>query len=87
MEFQNNDFETDNLNFETKDNFYEQKDPKEDTNENCTSLGLDIIFYTDEGQVFELTPFVNIASIVLEEKIVDPSLKTAASKFSFEVSG
>ncbi|WP_210360558.1 hypothetical protein, partial [Borreliella garinii] len=51
IEFQNNDFETDNLNFETKDNFYEQKDPKEDTNENCTSLGLDIIFYTDEGQV------------------------------------
>nr|WP_234926187.1 right-handed parallel beta-helix repeat-containing protein [Borreliella valaisiana] len=87
IEFQNNDFETDNLNFETKDNFYEQKDPKEDTNENCTSLGLDIIFYTDEGQVFELTPFVNIASIVLEEKIVDPSLKTAASKFSFDVSG
>lgn len=61
--------------------------PKEDTTEDCTSLGLDIVFYTDEGQIFELTPFVDISSIVLEEKIVDPSLKTAASQFSFSVSG
>ncbi len=61
--------------------------PKEDTSENCTSLGLDIVFYTDEGQIFELTPFVDTTSIVLEEKIVDPSLKTAASTFSFSVSG
>ncbi|XPC97974.1 right-handed parallel beta-helix repeat-containing protein (plasmid) [Borreliella japonica] len=60
---------------------------KEDTTEDCTSLGLDIVFYTDEGQIFELTPFVDISSIVLEEKIVDPSLKTAASSFSFSVSG
>ncbi len=60
---------------------------KEDTTEDCTSLGLDIVFYTDEGQIFELTPFVDISSIVLEEKIVDPSLKTAASQFSFSVSG
>ncbi|WP_236840945.1 hypothetical protein [Borreliella turdi] len=30
--------------------------------------------------------FVYIASIVLEEKIVDLTLKTAASKFSFNVS-
>ncbi|PRQ93790.1 hypothetical protein CV684_05885, partial [Borreliella burgdorferi] len=56
---------------------------KEDTTEDCTSLGLDIVFYTDEGQIFELTPFVDTTSIVLEEKIVDPSLKTAASTFSF----
>ncbi len=83
----NNNFETDTLDFKPKGNSYKQEDSKEDTNENCTSLGLDIIFYTDEGQVFELTPFVDIESIVLEEKIVDPSLKTAASKFSFEVSG
>lgn len=60
---------------------------KEDTTEDCTSLGLNIVFYTDEGQIFELTPFVDISSIVLEEKIVDPSLKTAASQFSFSVSG
>lgn len=60
---------------------------KEDTTEDCISLGLDIVFYTDEGQIFELTPFVDISSIVLEEKIVDPSLKTAASQFSFSVSG
>lgn len=60
---------------------------KEDTTEDCTSLGLDIVFYTDEGQIFELTPFVDISSIVLEEKIVDPSLKIAASQFSFSVSG
>ncbi len=60
---------------------------KEDTTEDCTSLGLDIVFYTDEGQIFELTPFVDTTSIVLEEKIVDPSLKTAASTFSFSVSG
>lgn len=83
----NNNFETDTLDFKPKGNSSKQEDSKEDTNENCTSLGLDIIFYTDEGQVFELTPFVDIESIVLEEKIVDPSLKTAASKFSFEVSG
>ncbi len=42
--------------------------PKEDTTEDCTSLGLDIVFYTDEGQIFELTPFVDTTSIVLEEK-------------------
>ncbi len=65
----------------------EISNPKEDTSENCTSLGLDIVFYTDEGQIFELTPFVDTTSIVLEEKIVDPSLKTAASTFSFSVSG
>ncbi|WP_434792941.1 right-handed parallel beta-helix repeat-containing protein (plasmid) [Borreliella burgdorferi] len=71
-----------------KDNFGEEiSSPKEDPIENCTSLELDIVFYTDEGQIFELTPFVDIASIVLEEKIVDPSLKTASSKFSFNVSG
>ncbi|WP_233709286.1 right-handed parallel beta-helix repeat-containing protein [Borreliella bavariensis] len=60
---------------------------KEDTTQDCTSLGFDIVFYTDEGQIFELTPFVDISSIVLEEKIVDPSLKTASSNFSFSVSG
>lgn len=60
---------------------------KEDTTENCTSLGLDIVFYTDEGQIFELAPFVDTTNIVIEEKIVDPSLKTAASTFSFSVSG
>lgn len=71
-----------------KDNETEEiSSAKEDTTEDCTSLGLDIVFYTDEGQIFELTPFVDISSIVLEEKIVDPSLKTAASQFSFSVSG
>lgn len=60
---------------------------KKDTTQDCTSLGFDIVFYTDEGQIFELTPFVDISSIVLEEKIVDPSLKTASSNFSFSVSG
>ncbi|WP_422850461.1 hypothetical protein, partial [Borreliella afzelii] len=34
---------------------------KEDTTEDCISLGLDIVFYTDEGQIFELTPFVDIS--------------------------
>ncbi|WP_223147392.1 right-handed parallel beta-helix repeat-containing protein [Borreliella bavariensis] len=72
---------------EKGDETAEISNPKEDTSENCTSLGLDIIFYTDEGQIFEITPFVDITSIVLEKKIVDPSLKTAASQFSFSVNG
>ncbi|WP_422850477.1 hypothetical protein, partial [Borreliella afzelii] len=45
-----------------KDNETEEiSSAKEDTTEDCTSLGLDIVFYTDEGQIFELTPFVDIS--------------------------
>ncbi len=53
----NNNFETDTLDFKPKGNSYKQEDSKEDTNENCTSLGLDIIFYTDEGTSFRTYSF------------------------------
>ncbi|WP_418904978.1 hypothetical protein [Borreliella lusitaniae] len=75
------------LELENDNSSAEISSPKEVQFSIVSSLGLDIIFYTDEGQIFELTPFVDIASIALEEKIVDPSLKTASSKFSFNVSG
>ncbi|AHH07164.1 Hypothetical protein BCD_1098 (plasmid) [Borrelia crocidurae DOU] len=48
---------------------------------------LSIIFFTDEGQFFDLTPYANISSISLELKIVDPTLKTATSSFKFDAGG
>ncbi|UPA11455.1 right-handed parallel beta-helix repeat-containing protein (plasmid) [Borrelia parkeri] len=48
---------------------------------------LSIVFFTDEGQFFDLTPYTDISSVSLELKIVDPTLKTASSSFKFEANG
>ncbi|WP_418906508.1 hypothetical protein QIA30_05485 (plasmid) [Borreliella turdi] len=59
---------------------------KEDTSKNCVSFGPDIVFFTDAGQVFKLAPFYRYCKYCFIRKIVDPTLKTAASKFSFNIS-
>ncbi|AHH13416.1 Hypothetical protein BHO_0121500 (plasmid) [Borrelia hermsii YBT] len=48
---------------------------------------LSIVFFTDEGQFFDLTPYTDVSSVSLELKIVDPTLKTASSSFKFEANG
>ncbi|UPA17211.1 right-handed parallel beta-helix repeat-containing protein (plasmid) [Borrelia coriaceae] len=59
----------------------------EDIIENDSCFSLSIVFFTDEGQFFDLTPYTNVSSISLDLKIVDPTLKTAPSSFSFEAFG
>ncbi|WP_232535973.1 right-handed parallel beta-helix repeat-containing protein [Borrelia sp. A-FGy1] len=60
----------------------EEEEREDDFEASCASE-LDIILFTDEGQIFDLTPYTDIASVTLERKIVDPTLKTASSVFRF----
>ncbi|WP_317135457.1 hypothetical protein [Borrelia miyamotoi] len=53
--------------------------------QSCNNLS--IIFFTDEGQCFDLTPYTDVSSVSLELKIVDPTLKTASSVFKFDAGG
>ncbi|ATQ20394.1 right-handed parallel beta-helix repeat-containing protein (plasmid) [Borrelia miyamotoi] len=53
--------------------------------QSCNNLS--IVFFTDEGQCFDLTPYTDVSSVSLELKIVDPTLKTASSVFKFDAGG
>ncbi|WKC58522.1 right-handed parallel beta-helix repeat-containing protein [Borrelia sp. P9F1] len=62
----------------------EQSDEQSDE---CSQSELDIVFFTDEGQVFDLTPYTDITSVSVEYRITDPTLKTASSVFKFTAYG
>ncbi|UGQ17927.1 ParA family protein [Borrelia sp. RT1S] len=62
-------------------------DELEEDEELCSEAELDIVFFTDEGQLFDLTPYTDITSVTLEQRIVDPTLKTASSVFKFAAGG
>ncbi|UGQ16709.1 right-handed parallel beta-helix repeat-containing protein [Borrelia sp. RT5S] len=62
-------------------------DELEEEELSCGEDELDIVFFTDEGQLFDLTPYTDITSVTLEQRIVDPTLKTASSVFKFAAAG